>query len=80
MTTHSYSTSPRAIVASLNEVIGKNNYEPAVSVNITGSSTIKLIDGLKPMGLDLASKKFQICYQDNLGRLINIEVNKTIRV
>lgn len=78
MTTHSYSTSPRAIVASLNEVIVQNNYEPAVSVNITSSSTIKLIDGLKPMGLDLASKKFQICYQDNLGRIINIEVNKTI--
>lgn len=76
MTTRTYSTSPRAIVASLNEEIVRSNPQSAVSVNITGSSTIRLIEGLRPMGIDLASKKFQVCFQGNLGKLINTELNK----
>lgn len=77
MTTHSYSTSPRAIVASLNESINQNNTQPAVSVNINSSRTITLIDGFKPMGIDLAARKYQICYQDSMGRMINKEVSKS---
>ena len=76
MTTHNHSTSPRDIVASFNETINQNNSEPAVSVNITGSSTIRLIDGFRPMGIDLAARKFQVCFQENQGRLINTELNK----
>lgn len=77
MTTHSYSTSPRAIIASLNKTINQNNAEPALSVNINSDRTITLIDGLKPMGIDLAARKYQICYQDSMGRLINREVCKS---
>ena len=77
MTTHSYSTSPRAIVASLNESINQNNTQPAVSVNINSSRTITLIDGFKPMGIDLAARKYKICYQDSMGRMINKEVSKS---
>ena len=76
MTTHTYSTSPRAIVASFNETINQNNSESVAAVNITSSRTITLIDGFKPMGLDLAARKYQICFQEKLGRLINTEVNK----
>jgi len=77
MTTHSYSTSPRAIIASQNETINQKNSEPAISVNINSSRTITLIGGLKPMGIDLAARKYQICYQDSKGRLINREVCKS---
>lgn len=77
MTTRTYSTSPRAIVASLNEIINQNNSEPTLTVNINSFRTVTLIDGLKPMGIDLAARKYQICYQDSLGRLINKEVSKS---
>ena len=76
MTTHTYSTSPRAIIASHNQIISQNKAVQPLVVDLSDQSIIKELNGKRPIGLDLATKKYRLCYQDDLGKMINVELRK----
>lgn len=76
MTTHTYSTSPRAIIASHNQKISQNKAVQPLTVDLADQSIIKELNGKRPLGLDLATKKYRLCYQDDLGKMINVELRK----
>ena len=48
MTTHTYSTSPRAIIASHNQKISQNKAVQPLTVDLADQSIIKELNGKRP--------------------------------
>ena len=68
MTTNVYSTSPRDIFASA------NGTKISLQINEDSQESQLLVNGKIPMGVDLAVKYFQVCYQSTDGKFINVKL------
>ena len=68
MTTNVYSTSPRDIFASA------NGTKISLQINEDSQEGQLLVNGKIPMGVDLAVKYFQVCYQSTDGKFINVKL------
>ena len=64
-------TNPRDLIATYNHENFAQSGLQVSFMNLTQARTIRLIDGRRPFGLDLATHKFQVCYQDDHGAIIN---------
>lgn len=69
-------TNQRDLIATYNHKNFVQSEVPVSFVNLTQVRAIRLIDGRRPLGLDLATLKFQVCYQDDQGALINQCITK----
>ncbi len=69
-------TNPRDLIATYNHENFAQFNVHAPFINLTQSWAIRLIDGRRPLGLDLATRKFQVCYQDDRGAIIDKCITK----
>ena len=69
MTTNVYSTSPRDIFASA------NGTKISLQINEDSQESQLLVNGKIPMGVDLAVKYFQVCYQSTDGKFKNVKLD-----